>query len=240
MEIIHLIRQMSRDNVTWGAPKIASELAHLGFRVAESTVAKYMVKRPNKPPSQTWKAFLRNHVDVTAACDFFVVPTATFKFLYCFVVLSLDRRRIVHVNVTSHPSAEWTARQILEALSGDEAVPRFLMRDRDAIYGWGFHRMIRMLEIDEVISAPRSPWQNGFVERVIGSIRRECTDHVIAFGERHLLRLLREYVAYYNESRCHMSLDGNAPVPRAVELEGAIISTPVLGGLHHRYSRSAA
>ena len=199
-----------------------------------------MIKRPDKPPSQTWKAFLRNHMDVTAACDFFVVPTATFKLLFCFVVLSLDRRRILHVNVTAHPTAEWTARQILEAFSGDEPEPRFLMRDRDGIYGWEFHRMIRLLEIEEVISAPRSPWQNCFAERVIGTIRRDCTDHVIAFGERHLLRLIREYVAYYNESRCHMSLDGNSPVPRLVESEGEIIGTPVLGGLHHRYGRTAA
>jgi transposase InsO family protein len=239
-DVIHLIRRMSLENVTWGAPRIQSELALLGISVSETTVGKYMVKRPDKEPSPTWKAFLRNHMDVTAACDFFVVPTATFKLLYCFVVLSLGRRRILHVNVTTNPTAEWTSRQILEAFSGDEPVPRFLMRDRDSTYGWEFDRVTRLLDIDEVISAPKSPWQNCFAERVIGSIRRECTDHVIAFGERHLLRILREYVAYYNEARPHQSLDRNSPVPRQVESEGGIVATPVLGGLHHRYRRSAA
>jgi len=238
MEVIHLIRRMSIENVLWGAPKIASELALLGHKVAASTVAKYMVKSRMPDPSQRWGTFIRNHMNVTAACDFFVVPTATFKLLYVFVVLSHDRRRILHVNVTDHPTAAWTARQILEAFPDE--TPRLLLRDRDSIYGWEFKQVVRVLGIRQIRSAPRSPWQNAFAERVIGSIRRECTDHLIPFGTRHLLRTLREYVAYYNESRPHQSLDRNSPVPRQVEGEGEIICTPVLGGLHHRYSRAAA
>jgi transposase InsO family protein len=164
--------------------------------------------------------------------------TASFKVLYCFVVLSLDRRRILHINVTSHPTAEWTARQLMEAFPGD-LVPRFLMRDRDGNYGWEVQRVIKNLGITEVISGPRSPWQNPYVERVIGSIRGECTDHVIPMGEKHLRRVLNEYVAYYNESRTHQSLDGNAPEPRRVQAVGQVVAEPVLGGLHHRYSRAA-
>jgi transposase InsO family protein len=166
------------------------------------------------------------------------MPTATFKVLYCFVVLSLDRRRIVHINITSHPTAAWTARQLLEAFPMDTA-PRFLMRDRDSIYGWEVARAITSLSITEVISTPRSPWRNPFVERVIGSIRRECTDHVIPMGESHLRRVLNEYATYYNESRTHQSLGGNAPEPRGVQAVGQLIAEPVLGGLHHRYSRAA-
>lgn len=235
--IIHLIRRMSIENVTWGAPMIASELALLGHVVADSTVAKYMVKVRTPDPSQRWTTFIRNHMDVTAACDFFVVPTATFKVLYVFVVLSHARRRILHVNVTDHPTAAWTARQILEAFPDD--VPRLLLHDRDGIYGWEFDRMMKVLKIRQILSAPRSPWQNAFAERVIGSIRRECTDHIIPFGQRHLLRTLSEYAEYYNKSRPHQSLDRNAPIPRNVEAVGDLLASPVLGGLHHRYFRAA-
>jgi transposase InsO family protein len=238
MAIIMLIKRLSRENETWGAPRVTDELALLGHELAEATVAKYMVKHRKDGPSQTWRTFIQNHLHETAACDFFTVPTATFKVLYCFVVLSLDRRRILHVNVTSHPTAVWTARQLLEAFPVDRA-PRFLMRDRDSIYGWEFARAIRSLGINEVISAPRSPWQNPFVERVIGSVRRECTDHIIPMGESHLRRVLSEYVAYYNESRTHQSLGGNTPEPRSVQSVGQVIAEPVLGGLHHRYSRAA-
>ncbi len=209
----------------------------LGYVVADSTVAKYMVKVWTPDPLQRWGTFLRNHMDVTAACDFFVVPTATFKVLYVFVVLSHARRQILHVNVTEHPTAAWTARQILEAFPDD--VPRLLLHDRDGIYGWEFDRMVEALKIRQIRSAPRSPWQNPFVERVIGSIRRECTDHIIPFGRRHLLRTLREYIEHYNESRPHQSLDRNSPVPREVEAVGDVCAKPVLGGLHHRYFRAA-
>jgi transposase InsO family protein len=238
MSVIHLIRRMSEENPTWGAPKITDELALLGHEVGVTTVAKYMVRHRETEPSQTWRTFIQNHLHETAACDFFTVPTVTFKVLYCLVVLSLDRRRILHINVTNHPTAAWTARQLLEAFPGDVPTPRFLMRDRDGSYGWEVWRAVKSLGITEIISTPRSPWQNPFVERLIGSIRRECTDHIIAFGESHLRRVLNEYVSYYNESRAHQSLDGDAPEPREIETKGQVIARPVLGGLHHRYSRA--
>ena len=175
-----------------------------------------MIRHPKKP-SQTWRTFLANHMSVSAASDFFVVPSLTFKPLYCFVVISHDRRRILHVNVTRHPTDEWTAQQIVEAFPGDGEIPRFLHRDRDSVYGRMFKRKVAAIGIEEVISARKSPWQNPFAERVIGSIRRECTDHVIALGERHLVRVLRRYATYYNESRTHLSLMRNSPSPRQVE-----------------------
>jgi putative transposase len=238
-EITQLIRRMCRENPLWGAPRIQSELALLGHDVAESTVAQYMV-RGSKPPSQTWRTFLDNHVDCLAAIDFFTVATATFRILYVFVVLRHDRRRVVHFNVTAHPTAVWTARQVVQAFPYDEA-PRFLIRDRDGIYGEDVQRRIRNMGIEEVLIAPRSPWQSPYVERLIGSIRRECLDHVIVFGEDHLRRVLDSYFAYYHESRTHLSLDRNAPTPREVELpsRGKIVAIPHLGGLHHRYTRAA-
>ena len=184
--------------------------------------------------------FLRNHMKVTAACDFFVVPTITFKLLYVFVVLSHDRRQIVHVAVTAHPTAEWTARQVVEAFPEQE--PRYMVRDRDSIYGLAFSRQLAAMDIEDIRIAPRSPWENPFCERVIGTLRRECTDHVIALGERHLQHVLREYVEqYYNVERTHMSLDGNAPIPRAVAPVPAaeLRAIPVLGGLHHKYTVAA-
>lgn len=198
-----------------------------------------MVPREKRGPPRTWRTFLANHLAVSAACDFFTVPTFSFKVLYVFVVSSHDRRRIVHVNVTHHPTAEWRAQQIVEAYQRDGNEPRFLLRDRDSIYGDVFRKKMRALGIEEVISANRSPWQNPFVERVIGSIRRECTDHMIAIGERHLLAVMKNYVAYDNRSRTHLSLKRNAPEPRTVEKTGDIVSEPVLGGLHHRYRRAA-
>ena len=177
-------------------------------------------------------------MDVTAACDFFVVPTLTFKLLYGFVVLSHDRRRILQVNVTSSPTAEWTAQQMVEACRGDDA-PRYLIHDGDGIYGEAFFRKLKALGLEPMQTSRRSPWQNCYVERIIGSIRRECLNHVIAINEEHLLKTLIEYAEYYNESRTHQSLDGNAPDPRAIERDGEIVATPVLGGLHHRYSRVA-
>ncbi len=238
-EIRNLIRRMCRENVMWGAPRIHSELQLLGYDVDESTVGKYMI-RHRKPPSQTWRTFLDNHVFDIAAIDFFVVPTVRFQLLYCLIVLRHDRRRVVHFNATPHPTARWTGQQIVEAFPLDEA-PRFMIRDRDGIYGHDFRERVKHLGIEEVITAPRSPWQNPFAERVIGSIRRECLDHVIVFNETHLLRILRDYFAYYHEARTHLSLDRNAPVPREVEppSNGRVIAIPQLGGLHHRYTRAA-
>ncbi|MFT7619059.1 MAG: putative transposase [Planctomycetota bacterium] len=229
---------MSKENPLWGTPHISDELALIGFEACETTVAKYMVKHRPIKPVERWRTFMKNHMKVSAACDFFTVPTATFKVLYVFVVLSHDRRRIEHVNVTGNPTAEWTARQIVEAFPDGEE-PRFLHRDRDAIFGSEFRKAIKALGIEEVISARKSPWQKCYAERVIGSLRRECTDHIIPMGERHLLDVLNEYVKYYNECRTQLSLDGNAPEPRRVEGDGDVITTPVLGGLHHRYRRAA-
>ncbi len=200
-EVRALIRRMSNENPLWGVPRIQAELKMLGVDIAESTIAKYVVTQPSGPPSQTWRTFLANHLDCTAACDFFVVPTSTFRLLYAFVVLSHCRREIVHVNVTAHPTAAWTAQQIVEAFSGDGTEPRFLIRDRDSIYGTTFSDRVANMGIEQVTTSYRSPWQNGYVERAIGSIRRECTDHVIALSESQLRRLLRSYIDYYNRSR---------------------------------------
>lgn len=241
MDVIILIRRMSRENATWGAPRIQAELRLLGHDVSESTVAKYMTARGRRPPSQCWRTFLDNHINQIAACDFFVVPAATFSLLWCFVILSHDRRRIVHFNVTSGPSAEWTAQQMIEAFPADGPIPRFLLRDRDSIYGERFRSRVEGMRITEVITGYRSPWQNPYAERAIGTIRRECTDHLIVLGENHLRRLMKEYVRYYNDSRPHSSLDANSPLPRDVEPpeRGIVVSEPVLGGLHHRYRRAA-
>ena len=211
----------------------------LGYDVSESTVAKYM-RRRRKPPSQTWRTFLENHVSDIAAADFFTVPTATFRVLYCFLVLRHERRRVVHFNVTESPTAAWTAQQVIEAFPYDEA-PRYLIRDRDGIYGAVFRRRVKTMNIKEVLIGPRAPWQNPYAERVIGSIRRECLDHVIVLSEAHLLRILSRYFAYYHEDRTHLTLDRNAPTPRPIEAResGAIVAAPRVGGLHHRYRRVA-
>jgi transposase InsO family protein len=229
---------MSVASPLWGAPPIVGELAKLGIHLAKSTVEKYMIRR-RKPPSPTWRSFLKNHLDGIAAIDFFVVPTVTFRVLFVFVVLSVGRRRVAHFNVTSNPSAWWTALQMVNAFP-DDVAPRYVTRDRDGIYGGVFRNRIANLGIEEVVSAPRSPWQNPYVERLIGSIRRECTDHVIVLGERHLRLVLKSYFAYYNRSRTHLSLASEAPVSRSVEMSGTVIAIPEVGGLHHRYSRLAA
>ncbi len=230
---------MSTEKPLWGAPRILSELQLLGHKVAERTVAKYMV-RGEKPRSQTWRTFLDNHLQDTVAIDFFTVPTATFRVLYCFVVLCHDRRKVVHFNVTEHPTAAWTAQQIVEAFPWDEA-PKYLIRDRDSIYGEEFTKRIKSMGIEEVRTAFRSPWQSPYVERLIGSIRRECLDHVIVFNEAHLMRILKDYFTYYHESRAHLSLERNAPTPRDIESseQGDVISIAQVGGLHHRYARAA-
>jgi putative transposase len=237
-EIRALVQRLARDNATWGAPRIHGELLKLGYRVAQSTVAAYLPSRP-KPPSQTWRTFLKIHLFQAAAIDFFVIPTVTFRLLYGFVVLEHGRRRISHIAVTAHPTAAWTSRQLREAFPFDTA-PRFLHRDRDSIFAEGVTATIRAMGIEDAPSALRSPWQNPYCERLIGSLRRELLDHVIVLGERHTVRLLREYQAYYNESRPHVSLAKDAPDGRAVESVGSVRSREVLGALHHRYFRCAA
>jgi putative transposase len=237
-EVRRLIRRINRENPLWGAPRIRAELHLLGHDVAKSTVARYMTRRKDKPPSQTWRTFLRNHVGSLASIDFFVVPTVTFRLLYAFVVLRHDRRRVVHCNVTEHPTAAWVAQQLREAFPYDEA-PRYLIRDRDSIYGAEVRRCLKSMGIEEVVIAPRSPWQTPFVERLIGTLRRELLNHVIVLNARHLRRLLQSYLEYYHRARCHRSLDQNAPIPRAVDppSAGRVVSIPMAGGLHHCYRR---
>ena len=239
-EVRAVIRNMSRANPMWGSPRIVGELRKLGIDVAKSTVEKYRV-RPRKPPSPTWKTFLHNHAQDLVAMDFFVVPTVTFKVLFVLVILAHARRRIVHCNVTEHPTAPWTAQQLVEAFPWDEA-PRYLLRDRDRIYGAAFRQRVRNMGIEEVKIAPRSPWQNPYVERLIGSIRRDVLDHVIVLNEQHLKRLLTDYLTYYHCFRTHLALEMDCPVTRPLQPpeRGKIIAVPEVGGLHHHYERQAA
>jgi transposase InsO family protein len=239
-EIRQLIRKMSRENSLWGAPRIHGELLKLGIDIGESSVGKYIVRR-RKPPSQNWRTFLENHVKTMVSVDFFTVPTIRFQVLYVFLVLAHDRRRIVHFNVTAHPTAEWTAQQLREAFPFEQ-IPRYLLRDRDRIFGDEFRKDVKAMGIKEVLSAPRSPWQRAYVERVIGTIRRECLDHVIVLNEVSLYRHVKSFLAYYHESRTHLSLAKDPPEPRPVHpLElGAVVAIPQVGGLHHRYERRAA
>ncbi len=238
-DIQDLIRRMAHDNPGWGAPRILSELLLLGYTVSQATVAKYMPKT-RKPPSQTWRTFLTNHVPDIAAIDFFTVQTLTFGVLYGFLVLRHDQRQVVHFNVTQHPTAEWTAQQIVEAFPFDEK-PRFLLRDRDQIYGTYFRQRVINMGIEEVIIAPRSPWQNPYAERMIGTLRRELLDRVIVLNEAHLRRLMASYLEYYHTVRPHLSLDRNAPIPRLIQgaSEGKVVAMPYVGGLHRGYRRAA-
>jgi len=235
-----LIRRMSLENPLWGAPRIHGELLKLGYDICQTSIAKYMVHRPGTP-AQSWRTFIQNHLTDIAAIDFFTVHTATFRTLYVFVVLSLERRQIVHFNVTANPTAAWTSLQLTQAFPFDSA-PGYLIRDRDGVYGYRVTETITALGTEQIVTAPRSPWQNGYCERVIGSIRRECLDHVIVLGEKHLRRVLKEYLAYYHGSRTHLGLEKDAPEPRVVQARdlGPVASEPVLGGLHHRYCRDAA
>src|SRR3979409_2336660 len=235
MELRALIRLMSTENQLWGAPRIHGELLKLGFSVAQSTVAKYMVKRRG-PPCQGWKTFLRNHAPDIAAMDMFVGPSIGFKLLYGFVILRLDRRDLVWIGVTANPTAEWVARQITEAFPWDGA-PRYMIRDRDRIYGAIVTRRLRAMRIRDKPIAPASPWQNGFAERIIGSIRRECLDHVIVSGETNLRRILKSYANYYNSVRTHRSLHKDAPISRPTHQAGMIRSHLVLGGINHHNVR---
>lgn len=230
-----LIRTMSQTNPLWGAPRIHGELLKLGIDVSQATVAKYMEKRL-RPPSQTWPTFLKNHIGQIVSADFFVVPTATCRVLFVLVILAHERRRVVHVAVTDQP----TAQQLREAFPSDRA-PRYLIRDRDhAFDGWA--ETAKTMGIDEVLTAARSPWQNPYAERFIGSARRECLDHVIVFGARGLQRLMRLYCVYYEQSRTHLSLNKDTPIPRPIVTPGAgrVVAIPQVGGLHHRYDRKAA
>jgi transposase len=235
-----LIDQMGTANPLWGAPRIHGELRKLGINVSERTVSR-LLRRRGRPPSQTWRTFLTNHLTSAVSLDFFTVPTLTGRVLFVLVLLSHHRRHIVHLRITEHPTAPWTAQQVVEAFPDDTA-PRWLLRDRDAIYGGRFRRRIAGMGIREVISAPSSPWQNPYVERVIGSIRRECLNHVIVLNESHLRRTLAGYLTYYHHARTHLSLGKDAPTPRPGQAasDGDVMAFPEVGGLHHRYERPAA
>jgi transposase InsO family protein len=233
-EMRHLIRNMSLANRLWGAPRIHCELLKLGIEVAQSTVAKYMA-RSGREQSQTWKTFLHNHSAGIGAMDFLIVPTAGFRLLFVLVILRHERRRLISLSVTPHPTAEWIARQITEAFPWDEA-PDYLIRDRDASYGQAVTKRLAAMGIQDHPTAPRSPWQNGHAERLIGSIRRECLDHVV-FSEAHLRRILAPYARYYNELRTHLSLDKDSPGNRPIQQLGQLDAWPILGGLHHQYCR---
>jgi transposase InsO family protein len=238
-EVIELIRKMSLANPCWGAPRIHGELLKLGFELSQATVAKYMV-RPRKPPSQTWRTFLANHTKDLVASDFFAAPTVLFRVLFVLVILSHDRRRLVHFAVTEHPTAEWTARQLLEAFPWDGG--RYLLRDRDGSYGEKFSEAADWLSIQEVLTAPQSPWQNPYVERLVGSIRRECLNHVIVLNDAGLRRVLKSYFEYYERTRTHLSLNKDAPIARAIQPReaGQVVEVAQVGGRHHRYERIAA
>lgn len=234
-ELRDLIKTMARENPLWGAPRIHGELLKLGFDLSQSTVSKYL-SRLYRPSGQSWKTFIRSHKDAIAAVDLFVVPTLGLKLLYGIAILHLKRRELVWTNATFHPTAEWIANQVSQAFPWESA-PQYLTRDRDASYGNVFKRRLDSMGIRDRPTAYRSPWQNGYVERVVGSIRRECLDHTLIFGEAHLRRTLKNYAQYYNRARTHLSLEKDSPVSRAVEHRGTIAKIPHLGGLHHEYRR---
>jgi len=231
---------MATANPLWGAPRIHGELRTLGVDVSERTVSRLLEHHP-RPPSQTWRTFLTNHLASAASIDFFTVPTLTGRVLFVLVVLAHHRRRIVHVNITDHPTAAWSAQQVVEAFPNDTA-PRWVHGDRDCIYGDVFRRRLAGMGIAEVVSAPASPWQNPYVERLIGSIRRECLDHVIVINAVHLRRVLATYRRYYHRSRTHLGLEKDTPDHRPVcgTSTGPIVAILEVGGLHHRYERRAA
>ena len=237
-EVRDLIRRMCRENPTWGAPRIHGELLKLGIDIGETSVSKYMVRYRN-PPSQTWRTFLDNHLQQLVSIDFFTVPTIRFQVLYVFLVLAHDRRRILHFNVTAHPTAEWTGQQLREAFPFD-VLPRYLLRDRDAIFGDDFRRQVTEMGIQEVLSTPRSLATG--VCGIIGSIRRECLDHAIVFNETSLRRILISYFDYYHRSRTQLSLGKDSPLPRSIQPPemGRVVAVPQVGGLHHRYERQSA
>ena len=235
-----LIRRMSQANLTWGSPRIVGELRKLGIDVAKSTVETYRVQ-PRKPSSPVWQTFLKNHVQDLVSLDFFTVPTMAHKILFVLLILAHNRRRLVHFNITEHPTAQWTAQQVVEAFPWGTA-SRYLLRDRDNIYSTHFRQRVRHMGIEEVVSAPRSPWQNPYVERLIGSIRREVLDHVIVLHEPHLRRILTDYFRYYHCFRTHLSLAMDCLEPRPVHPPalGKVVAVPEVGGLHHHYERRAA
>jgi transposase InsO family protein len=238
--MIRLIRQMWQANPTWGSPRIRDELAKLGLNASTATIRKYRPKS-RRGPSQSWRTFLQNHAGAIAAMDFFLVPTVTCRLLYVLVIITHERRKVLHFNITEAPTAEWTAQQVINAFPEDTA-PKYLLRERDCIYGLAFDQGVEGMGITQKRIAPRSPWQSPYVERLIGSIRRECLDRVIAFNPDQLRKLLKSYLDYYHTVRPHRSLDHDSPVPQpmAAPEGGKIVEWPWVGGLHHQYLRQAA
>jgi len=237
-EVRRLIIQMATANPLWRAPRIHGELKMLGIVVSERSVSRVLRTVP-RPPSQTWKTFLKNHVNEIVSADFFTVPTVRLRVLFVFLVLEHRRREVLHFNVTDHPTSVWVAQQMMEAFA-DRVAPRYLVRDRDGVYGCEFRRRLESMGIQEVLTAPQSPWQNGYAERLIGSIRRECLNHVVILNARHLKKTLAAYFRYYHRSRTHLGLGKQCPIERQVMNTGVIVERPELGGLHHRYERVAA
>jgi len=240
-ELIELIRRMWQANPTWGSPRIRAELAKLDFQVSAATVRKYRPKGDRRRPSQTWRVFLDHHVKQLVSIDFFTVPTVTFRVLFVFVVLAHERRKVLHFSITEAPSARWTGQQVVNAFPF-RTPPKYLLRDRDGIYGVEFSRRVTALGVEEKLTAPHAPWQNPYAERLIGTIRRECLDQVIVLDERHLRTVLEDYFDYYHQSRPHRSLTQDSPLPRPVMTsdQGSVVELPQVGGLHHLYTRRAA
>lgn len=238
-KVRELFRDMSRANPLWGAPRIHGELLKLDIHASQASVSKYMIRK-RKPPLQSWRAFLDNHIQDLVSIDFLTVPTATFRVLFVFIVFSHDRRRVIHFNVTEHPTAQWTVQQIIEAFPFVTA-PKYLLRDRDGIYGFDFQRRVASMGIEQVLTALRSPWQNAYVKLGIGSICHECLDHIIILNETHVYRIFRSYFFYYHGCRTHLSLNKDTPEPRDLESHsmGEVIALPQVGGLHHWYTRRA-
>jgi len=238
-EQINLIKKMAKDNPLWGVPHVHGEMLKLGYEISESTVMRYMPKKEGSTTGQNWKTFLKNHSSEIISIDYFCVPTISYKLLHVFVFLSYERRKIIHYNVTFHPTSEWTVQQLKNAFY-DSEIPKYLIRHRDSIFGNLFKNSVSSFGINEIVTAYRSPWQNGYCERVIGSIRREFLDHVIVFNENHLRKLLKEYFHYYNYQRTHLGLEKDSPESRPVQISGKIERIPVANGLHSCYFRNAA
>jgi transposase InsO family protein len=239
-ELIKLIRELQRENTTWSAQRIQGELKKLGYEVCDNTVAKYMRKPgPDDGKRQRWLTFLHNHAKYIVGIDFLIARTIFFKSIHVFIAISHDRRKILHFAVSSSPHSQWAIQQLRETFAFDETT-KYVIRDNDSIYSNEFKQTIRQFGLKDTPTAPRSPWQNPFCERVIGTLRRECLDHMIILNEKHLYDVLHEYICeYYNISRTHMSLHKDSPIHRPTQTNGKITSKPILGGLHHVYSRVA-
>ena len=238
-EVINLIKQMANENTQWGVPRIHGELLKLGFDISESTVQRYMHRKGKRTTGQNWKTFLKNHSKEIVSIDFLTVPTINFKLVYILVIIEHDRRKLIYFNVTMNPTAEWSLQQVRNMLFDYDA-PKYLIRDRDKKYGELFGNGKNQFGITPIVTAYRSSWQNGYVERVIGSIKRECLDHVIILNENHLRIILADYFSYYNKYRTHLGLNKDSPEGRPVQSEGEIYKVPAVNGLHNIYFRQAA